>query len=225
MPDDEEEIDDTDYSEALDLHREANRLEFEIDQLESEVEDLNERIAEIEDKLEQREELENQREELQEELTDLRTRVDRIEEDAVEEFNDHIASLLEILEYENIERIWIERRETEVREGRRKVTQSTFDLHIVRSADGSAYRDSIDNLSESEREVTGLVFALAGYLVHDVHEEVPVMLLDSLEAIDSERIATLVDYFQDHVEYLVVALLPEDAQALDGDHHTRIESV
>jgi len=28
-------------------------------------------------------------------------------------------------------------------------------------------------LSESEREVTGLVFALAGYLVHDVHETVP----------------------------------------------------
>jgi hypothetical protein len=64
--------------------------------------------------------------------------------------------------------------------------------------------------------VTGLVFALAGYLVHDVHERVPVMLLDSLEAIDSERIADLVGYLETFTEYLVVALLPEDARALDG---------
>ncbi len=52
-----------------------------------------------------------------------------------------------------------------------------------------AYEDTLRHLSESEREVTGFVFALAGYLVHDVHEQVPFMLLDSLEAIDSDRIA------------------------------------
>jgi len=72
--------------------------------------------------------------------------------------------------------------------------------------------------------VTGLVFALAGYLVHDVHEEVPFMLLDSLEAIDSDRIAALVDYLSEYASYLVVALLPEDAQALDDDY-TRITDI
>jgi hypothetical protein len=66
--------------------------------------------------------------------------------------------------------------------------------------------------------VTGLVFALAGYLVHEVYETVPFMVLDSLEAIDSERIATLVDYFSDYAKFLVVALLPEDAAALDDDY-------
>ena len=89
---------------------------------------------------------------------------------------------------------------------------------------GTAYEDTIDHLSESEREVTGLIFALAGYLVHDLHETVPFMLLDSLEAIDSNRIAALVEYFSDHADFLVVALLPEDAQALD-DEFTRVRSI
>lgn len=39
------------------------------------------------------------------------------------------------------------------------------------------------HLSENEREVVGLVFALSGYLVHDVHEQCPFILLDLLEAL------------------------------------------
>ena len=62
------------------------------------------------------------------------------------------------------------------------------------------------------------MFALAGYLVHDLHETVPVMLLASLEAVDADRIATLVDYFKEHIDYLIVALLPEDAAALDKNY-------
>ena len=89
---------------------------------------------------------------------------------------------------------------------------------------GAAYEDTIDHLSGSEREVTGLIFALAGYLVHDLHETVPFILLDSLEAIDSDRIAALVEYFADYADFLVVALLPEDARALDDDF-TRVTTI
>jgi hypothetical protein len=39
-----------------------------------------------------------------------------------------------------------------------------------------------------------------------------------LEAIDSQRIATLVEYLEDFTGYLVVALLPEDSQALHGEY-------
>jgi len=53
---------------------------------------------------------------------------------------------------------------------------------------------------------------------------VPFILLDSLEAIDANRIASLVDYFAGYATYLVVALLPEDAQALD-DGYTRITDI
>jgi hypothetical protein len=45
------------------------------------------------------------------------------------------------------------------------------------------------------------------------------MIMDALEPIDSERIAALIEYFESYVDYLVVALLPEDADALDIDHH------
>jgi uncharacterized protein YbaR (Trm112 family) len=95
-----------------------------------------------------------------------------------------------------------------------------FDLHVIRSTDaGAAYEDTVDHLSESEREVTGLVFALAGYLVYEVYETVPVMLLDSLEAIDADRIDALVEHIVAHADYLVVALLPEDAAALSDTYH------
>lgn len=209
-----------DHDEALELHREANSIELRIDRLEDELSEINTEIEAHEAAIEERESLKQEREDLTRRLTELRTRVERTEEDAVESFNEHMEMILDVLDYDNLERIWIERRETEVSEGRRKVNKTRFDLHIVRTAtDGTAYEDTIDHLSESEREVTGLVFALAGYLVHDVNELVPFIILDSLEAIDSARIASLVDYFCDHADFLVAALLPEDANALPDTYH------
>jgi len=49
------------------------------------------------------------------------------------------------------------------------------------------------------------------------------LLLDSIEAIDSDRIARLVEYVADSAEYVVVALLPEDTQALDEEYHRLTE--
>ena len=72
--------------------------------------------------------------------------------------------------------------------------------------------------------MTGLVFALAGYLAHEVYETVPFMLLDSLEAIDADRIAALVEYVEGFSEYLVVALLPGDAAAL-SDEYRRVSNI
>ncbi|WP_277542969.1 archaea-specific SMC-related protein [Haloarcula laminariae] len=219
------ELESEDFEGILSLHKEANQLEFEIDSLESDLETVTQEIEEIEELVAQEDTLRDQREQVEDELADKRTKIDQIEADSVEEFNEHMDAILEILEYGNLERIWIERVEKSVREGRKKVERTKFELHIVRTTEnGAAYEDTIDHLSESEREVTGLIFALAGYLVHDLHRGVPFMLLDSLEAIDSDRIATLTDYFSDYVEYLVVALLPEDAQALD-DSFDRVTSI
>ncbi|NHN60707.1 MULTISPECIES: archaea-specific SMC-related protein [Halorussus] len=221
-----EEADDGDgTSEVLEHHREANELEFELGQLESELDSVTEEIQVIEEQLDEESTLEQRREEIGDELVDLRTRIDQVEQEAIEQFNEHMAAILDILAYENIDRIWIERVDREVREGRQKVERTQFELHVVRTTDsGATYEDTVDHLSESEREVTGLIFALAGYLVHELYEEVPFMLLDSLEAIDSERIAGLVDYFADFAPYLVVALLIEDAEALD-DEYDRVTEI
>jgi len=136
-----------------------------------------------------------------------------------------MSSVLDILDYDNLERIWIERSEAVVSQNRGSTTEGEFDLHVVRSTgSGSVYEDTIDHLSESEREVTGLVFALAGYLVHEVFKIVPFMLLDSVESIDAPRIAALVKYFKEYADYLVVALLEEDAQELD-ESYERIREI
>jgi DNA repair exonuclease SbcCD ATPase subunit len=217
-----ETLESEDFSEILELHKEANQIEFELGKLESDLDNVTDRISTIEDRLSEESELQERRDEIRSELEDQRTRIDRIEREAVEEFNDRMDDILEMLDYDNLSRIWIERVQKTVREGRRNVEKTVFELHVVRTAEsGATYEDTVDHLSESEREVTGLTFALAGYLVHDFHETVPFMLLDSLEAIDSERIADLVSYLSEYASYLVVALLPEDAQAL-SDEYTRI---
>jgi len=221
LEDEVDSLESADFDEILSLHKEANQLEFEIDSLESDLDDVTAEIEEVEAEIDRAEELRETRSELVDQLTDQRTKIDQIEAEAVDSFNGHMESILELLGYENIERIWIERIEAPAADD----AQTRFELHIVRTTDnGAAYEDTIDHLSESEREVTGLIFALAGYLVHDLHETVPFMLLDSLEAIDSNRIAALVEYFADYADFLVVALLPEDAQALDDDF-TRVRSI
>jgi chromosome segregation ATPase len=220
-----DELPEQDYSQVVSLHREANELEIELQRLEDEREEIDDRIEEIESKLADYEDLELRKESVEDQLADLRTKVEQIEQEAVDQFNDHMESILSLLNYENLDRIWIERLQREVKEGRRKAIKSVFELHVVRQTDsGTAYEDTVDHLSESEREVTGLVFALAGYLAHEVYETVPFMLLDSLEAIDSDRIASLVEYLTDYSDYLVVALLPEDASALP-DEYDRITEI
>ena len=210
---------------VVELNKRANDLEFALGRLERERETTVERISEIETELERKAQLEDRRETVRAELEDLRTRIERIEREMVTSFNDHMETILEILDYENIDRIWLERVERSVREGRRTVDRATFTLHVVRSSeDGRTYEDTIAHLSESEREVTGLIFALAGYLVHDVYDVLPFMVLDSLESLDADRVASLVEYFGEYTEFLVVALLPEDARALP-DRHDRIRRI
>ncbi|GGN10512.1 archaea-specific SMC-related protein [Halarchaeum nitratireducens] len=207
------------HSAVLDLHREANELQFELNDLQDDLEDIESEIASLEAEVDRKSELTEKRESIADELAELRTRIERLEAEAVESFNEHMETVLDVLDYGNVSRVWIERATEQVREGRRKVERTAFRLHVIRTgADGTAYEDTVEHLSESEREVIGLVFGLAGYLVHEVYEECPFMLLDSLEAIDSSRIAALVDYFHEYAPYIAVALLPEDAQALDDDY-------
>jgi DNA repair exonuclease SbcCD ATPase subunit len=209
------------HQELLELHEAANEQEFELGRLQTRLDDLEAEIERVEARREELAECRERRETVADRLQELRTRIRSLQEDAVEAFNEHMAALLARLSYDNIERIWIER----VAEGDLGSDEASFELHVVRStAEGVTYEDAVAHLSESEREVTGLVVALAGYLVHDVAETVPFMLLDSLEAIDAERIATLVEYLEAYAPFLVVALLPEDAAALD-DGYDRVTEV
>ncbi|PSP68854.1 chromosome segregation protein SMC [Halobacteriales archaeon QS_1_69_70] len=214
-----EETEELRESDLLDRYQRLSELEYERGRLERELSDVETSIETLDALADERDQLDAQDDELAAELESLRTRIDDLERASIESFNEHVADVLELLGYENLERVWIERTEKERREGRQNVSQSTFELHVVRTTDdGAVYEDTVDTLSESERDVVGLMVALAGYLVHDVYETVPMMLLDSLEAIDSERIGALIEYIAEYAPYLVVALLPEDAEALDEEY-------
>lgn len=211
-------------SRVLELHKSVNEKEVEIKRLNRELESVTEEIEELETKSDRIDELNHQREQVSEQLTEMRTRITRLEKEAIEAFNEHMESLVSLLEYENLDRVWIEHQGVEAASTSQDQNTS-FVLHIVRtSEDGVTYEDRLDHLSESEREVVGIVFALAGYLVHEVYESVPFLLLDSLEAIDAERIALLIEYLADYAPAVVAALLPEDTQMLN-ESHVRIEKI
>ena len=218
-------------SELVDQYQRLSKLEYERGQLEEELSSVREEIAELDRLADEQEQLRAQQDEIREELEGQRTQIRDLEESAIEAFNEHMDEILRVLDYRNVARIWIERKTgTEFDSshgGYRGGSATRFELHIVRESDrGAGYEDTVANLSESEREVVGLIIALAGYLVHNVYEAVPMMLLDSLEAVDADRIADLVDYFREYTSYLVVALLPEDADALgDGYVHVPAEDL
>lgn len=211
-----EETEELRESDLLEAYQELNELEFQRGQLEQELSDIESQLAEMDELRKEREETQPRIDELRSSLEDLRSRVEERERSVVEAFNQHMEDVLDLLQYENIERVWIERKVGN--QNSSPVQEGTFDLHIVRESDGAVYDDTVDHLSQSEREVIGLMVALSGYLTHDVANEVPFLLLDSVEAIDSDRLVALVEYMADFAIYIVVALLPEDAAAFPDEY-------
>ena len=204
----EAELETTDAAgDLVDRHRTVSDLEYERGRLERELADVGADIEAAEDARAERESLREEREAVTTRLAACRERVERIERETVETVNDCLARVLGRLDYRGIERVWIERRE----EG----SETVFDLQVVRTTDdGSVYRAAVDTLSKSEREVVGLVTALAGYLVYDVAETVPIVVVDAIEMLDAARIGGLLDFFADHARYVVAAVLPEEAERL-----------
>lgn len=204
---------DSQRDELINKRSTLQKKEYELSNVEDELADVEEAIADAEAEVDERDEVETQLQQVNDQLEELRREVDRIETSLESRFNETMDEVLEILHYENIERIWIERK-VEDASGTPTDKETTFDLHVVRKTEEGSFEDVLSNLSESERTVAGLVVALTGYLVHEVHEDCPIMLFDSIEMVDSARIAELIDYFATHTDYLIAALLPEDANTI-----------
>jgi uncharacterized coiled-coil DUF342 family protein len=196
-------------NEFVETHQQLTTLERKRGRLESKLEETTDEIEEIEALREERETKKRELSALGDELDQLRGQINRLETQLVETLNEMLEDLVERLEYRNIARVWVERKTS---------GESTFELHVVREGeDGAVYEDTVATLSESEREVVGLVVALAGYLVHDIDEKVPFILVDSVEMIDARRLADLLQYTIERsgVEFLVTALLVKDAAAVE----------
>ena len=196
-----EELDDEIAERAADQRSEQSELTDEIEETRVEIRTLRREIERLEDTCESlretREEVRRKREEvdrLSEEITELTDRIENLESELRTVFNETMDELLDVLKFERIERVWLD---------------GEFDLVIAREIDSQIQSDSIEHLAESEREMIGLVLALAGFVTYDVDDVTPILVLDSLGAFDAERTRRLVDYFADETDYLVATAHPE----------------
>ncbi|MDS0280741.1 archaea-specific SMC-related protein [Haloarcula onubensis] len=196
------------YDDISDLEYERGRVVTDLETVEAEIE-------EIESELVARGDIEAERESVAADLRERREHIETVEADLVSTFNEMMQAVLDALSYDAVERIWLERQSAD------HASDTAFELHVVRATgEGSVYDDTVDSLSKSEREVIGLVVALAGYLVHDVGEQVPFLVVDAVEMFDADRIDGLMDLFGEHAEYVVAAVLPEEADELAEAYET-----
>jgi DNA repair exonuclease SbcCD ATPase subunit len=196
--------------ELIERHEALARARTKREEKQNEHEEIEEAIEATREKHAEIESIGTEIESIEAEISELRSRVGELERSLKREFNEHIGEVLEILEFENIEEIAIRDQKETVREGRRTVEKTVFDLEVTRAGEDGTYQGRLEQLSESETELLGVIIALSGYLVHDVGEVCPVMLLDSVDALDAGRLRGLFEYMSRYQEYLVAALHPED---------------
>jgi len=87
-----------------------------------------------------------------------------------------------------------------------------FDLIVAR--DG--LETTIDTLSEAERELIGIVVAIAGYRTFEVSDRVPMIMLDGVSQLAADNLRLLCEYLSDDTEMLVTTAYPE-ADVVDGN--------
>lgn len=203
--------------EVLDVHDELRSLSREQGRLEREIESVEADITSIEARVEAEERLENERARLDTDIEELHGRIERLEKRAVTTLQTHLDTLINRLNYENIARIRVDRVISD------EDSQARFEIAVVREGDNGVRQDphGLRSLSESERALIGLLVAFAGHQTHDISDEIPFILVDSIEEFDAGRIATLINYIADEVEWVICALLPEDAGNLS---HTTIDA-
>lgn len=197
-------------SEVTDLAADIEQLRVDLHAARREVERLESTVTDHKERVAERDRKTARIEKLTEEITDLTDHIENLETQLRNSFNDAMDQLIRVLGYEGIDRVWLD---------------GSFDLIVAREVDGVTRQDSVDHLSESEREMVGLVLALSGYVAYDVADVVPVLMIDTLGAFDADRTADLLAYFADRAPVLIAALLPDSAAAIaDADiDHTVIE--
>ena len=167
----------------------ATDLQSEIKYTEAELEDTREELETVESEASQCDILEEELESLRSEIEELRTRKERVKRNTRDAFDSALSDILTRFDvgFETA-----------------RLTDS-FDLIVARGG----LEANLDALSEGERELLGIIAALAGHEAFDVDDRVPVMLLDGHTGLDNANIHQLVDYLAERVDVLVLSAFPE----------------
>ena len=177
--------------ELTDVKAQIRTTERELRELESRKETLREES-------ERREELSAQVEQLSEEIERLRGRKTEKQWEIKAQFDSAIETAIETFA-PGFDGARLDVRTTPDNE----ITE--FELVVAR--DGRETR--IDNLSEGERELLGIIVAVAGYRTFDVAERVPVILLDGVSQLAADNLRELSDYLSGSSEILLTTAYPE----------------
>jgi chromosome segregation ATPase len=217
---------DEDRSSLEETKTQVERLSEEIAELEDEVEETDDRrssleqsiaqkeadlsrvedeIADLETEAERRDQLESQRNGLTDEIEDLRGRRERTITRVRESFSEALADVIEEFG-PTFESARLEKRTD-------KETGRTTELELTLARDGREI--TVNELSEGEVELVGMIAALAGYEAFDVSERVPFLLLDDMGGLASEHLHRLVAYLTERADYVVTSAYPE-AGEFDG---------
>ncbi|WP_435366064.1 archaea-specific SMC-related protein [Haloarchaeobius sp. DYHT-AS-18] len=189
-------------AEGADIADSIEETRVELQTLDREISRLEDTRDSFREDLTRRDTLDTEIEDLTADIEEITERLENMERRLREQFNQAMEDLLEDLNFDGIERIWLD---------------GEFEIVVAREVDGAVQEDSVSNLAESERELVGLVLGLSGYLAYGLAETVPVLVLDSLGALDNARVERLLTYFRDIPEFLIAAVHPDTADSFDDD--------
>ena len=190
-----EEVDD-EGSQAL------TEVNLEITRAEQRIEHLEEDLANVRDDAGDQESLREQRENLTTEIDTLRGRREQKQQELKERFDTAINDVIDRFA-PGFESAYV----TLKHDQGGKLDE--VEINLSREIDGVGHAITIDQLSEGERELVGVITALAGYQTFNVRERVPVMLLDSISELAAQNLRGLLSYLEDHTDRLVTTAYPE----------------
>jgi len=196
LQDEFEEVEEELDSELTEIERNIGRKESQLSRKEEKLEELDE-IAETEEKKDAefqkvRDEKKELRERRQEKEDELKKKFNAAMEDFSDRFDPGFEAFLNKKTHED---------------GKLK----EFNVTIARNEKDT----EIDNLSEGEVELVGIITAMAGYQTFNVGERSPVIMIDGIGQLAAEHIRNLMNYFDDNAEMIITTAYPE-AGEFDG---------
>jgi len=198
-----EEVEDmeTEYEEAeqeeKEYSSELKTVQQKIGTTENKLSRARDKLERLEDEASDRDESEKQLEAKKEELEELKQRREKKYDELVDQFDEAMADIISTFA-PGFDGAFLNKKKN-------PDDSVEFEINLARNGRTT----DIQNLSEGERELVGIVTALAGYRTFNVDERVPCILLDSIGQLAAEHIRHMIEYLEDTAEVLVTTAYPE----------------
>jgi len=206
----EEEVEEleAEYEEAEqeeeEFSSELKTVQQKIGTTENKLSRAKDKLERLEDEASDRDEIEEELEAKKDELEELKQRREKKYDELVDQFDEAMDDIISTFA-PGFDGAFL---------NKKKNPDDSVEFEINLAREGRT--TDVENLSEGERELVGIVTALAGYRTFNVGERVPCILLDGIGQLAAEHIRHMIDYLEDNAEILVTTAYPE-AGTFDGE--------